>query len=116
MYRETPHPALRNDMRASLCALAAAHFIVGAAHAIGINLGNVLEAPKEGNWAAPAQAYYFDDYKSAGFSFVRIPVRWNNHTQNSAPYIIDASFLARVAEVSRVVLLLSARARAGALL
>ena len=67
---------------------------------LGINLGNVLEAPTEGAWAPAAQEYYFDDYASRNFSFVRIPVRWDKHTGTSAPYAVDATFLARVHEVA----------------
>lgn len=64
-----------------------------------INLGNCLEAPVEGSWAPPAQQYYFTDYKAAGFTTVRIPVRWDNHTLQDAPYTIDPVFMARVQEV-----------------
>jgi endoglucanase len=61
-----------------------------------INLGNVLDAPTEGEWAPPAQEYYFDDYVARRFSLVRIPVRWDEHTGNTTPYTIDPDFLARV--------------------
>ena len=74
-----------------------AFFSSGAA--IGINLGNVLEAPVEGAWAPAAQEYYFDDYKSRGFTTVRIPVRWDNHTQPNAPFTIDPAFMTRVQQV-----------------
>jgi len=73
--------------------------LASRAGAIGINLGNVLEAPTEGAWAPKAQEYYFDDYKTVGFTFVRIPVRWDEHTMTAPPYTIDAAFLARVHEV-----------------
>ena len=76
--------------------LAPALLLLGASGDIGINLGNVLEAPTEGAWAPAAQEYYFDDYVARNFSFVRIPVRWDEHTQSSAPFAIDAAFLARV--------------------
>src|SRR5665647_806662 len=56
----------------------------------GINLGNTLEPPLEGGWNNPAaQEYYFDMYKDAGFTCVRVPVRWDQHTQASYPYKID---------------------------
>ena len=43
----------------------------------GINLGNTLEPPQEGAWNnGPAQESYFDAYVEAGFTNVRIPVRW----------------------------------------
>jgi aryl-phospho-beta-D-glucosidase BglC (GH1 family) len=65
----------------------------------GINLGNTLEPPYEGNWNPPAQEYYFDMYKAAGFSCVRVPVRWDKHTGTVSPYKIDESWLQRVEEV-----------------
>ena len=40
----------------------------------GINLGNVLSAPTEGNWAFSVYEEYFDQVKDEGFSNVRIPV------------------------------------------
>ncbi|MEM9258071.1 MAG: cellulase family glycosylhydrolase, partial [Bacteroidota bacterium] len=66
----------------------------------GINLGNTLEPPREGEWNnGPAQESYFDAYVAAGFTNVRIPVRWDQHTQSSAPYTIDAAWMDRVEEV-----------------
>src|SRR5512143_3086392 len=65
----------------------------------GINLGNMLEAPREGDWGLRVQEDYFDWIKEAGFDFVRLPVRWSTHAQQSAPYAIDAAFFARVDEV-----------------
>lgn len=66
---------------------------------VGINLGNTLEAPTEGAWAPPATEALFDAYKAAGFKFVRVPVRWDNHTGRAAPYTIDGTWMDRVAEV-----------------
>ena len=40
----------------------------------GINLGNVLSAPVEGNWSGPATEQYFIQVADAGFSNVRIPI------------------------------------------
>jgi len=66
----------------------------------GINLGNTLEPPTKGAWNnGQAQEYYFDDYKAAGFKFVRIPVRWDEHTGTNAPYTIDEAWLQRVQQV-----------------
>ena len=46
----------------------------------GINLGNTMEPPTEGGWNnGPVQERYFDDYVAAGFSTVRVPVRWDRH-------------------------------------
>lgn len=65
----------------------------------GINLGNTLEAPTEGEWAPAATSAVFDKYKSAGFASVRIPVRWDNHTAQTPPYTVEEAWLARVEEV-----------------
>jgi endoglucanase len=68
---------------------------------IGINLGNTFDAPDgEGTWCRqPAQPGFFDDFKTAGFKHVRLPVTWGKHMQATAPYTIDAKFLDRIAEV-----------------
>lgn len=66
----------------------------------GINLGNTLEPPRETEWNnGPAQEAYFDAYVEAGFTNIRIPVRWDKHTGNAAPYTIDGSWMDRVEQV-----------------
>jgi len=67
----------------------------------GINIGNTLDAPGgETSWGqALIQPYYFDDYKAAGFTAIRIPVTWERHVDTSAPYTINPEFIARVEQV-----------------
>ncbi len=66
----------------------------------GINLGNTLEPPNEAGWNnPPAQEYYFDLYKEAGFQMVRVPVRWDEHTGKTPPYNVSASWLNRVEQI-----------------
>lgn len=65
----------------------------------GLNLGNTLEAPDEGDWSAPAEEYYFHDFADAGFTCVRIPIRWTNHMLDSTPYTVDTTWMNRVEEV-----------------
>jgi len=65
----------------------------------GVNLGNALEAPSEGEWGMVIEEEYFSLIKNAGFNSVRIPVRWNAHTLNNSPYTIDEEFLQRVHQV-----------------
>ncbi|MCG3120940.1 MAG: Endoglucanase H [bacterium] len=62
----------------------------------GVNFGNALEAPNEGDWGVTLKSEYFDLIKNAGFNSVRIPISWSTHTATSAPYAIDARFLQRV--------------------
>jgi len=66
----------------------------------GINLGNTLDAPQEGDWAAAAQEYYFTDYKSAGFDSVRIPITWNAHFGTVSPFAVQADFMNRVDQIA----------------
>jgi endoglucanase len=79
----------------------AAHAATGISLPVGkcINMSNMLEAPVEGGWG-PAIAD--DDFRivgAAGFSTVRIPVRWSAHALAASPYTIDPAFLGRVHHV-----------------
>ena len=65
----------------------------------GINLGNMLEAPNEGDWGLSVQEEYFDLVEDSGFDFVRLPVRWSTHAGADSPYAIDPAFFTRVDEV-----------------
>jgi endoglucanase len=65
----------------------------------GVNFGDALEAPKEGDWGFVIKDEYFPAIKSAGFNSVRIPISWPAHAATMAPYTIDADFFKRVDEV-----------------
>ena len=62
----------------------------------GINLGNALEAPNEGDWGIFLQEEYFNIIKDAGFSSVRIPIRWSAHTTVDSPFVINPAFFDRI--------------------
>lgn len=62
----------------------------------GINLGNALEAPSEGEWGMTLEESFFEEIKKAGFDSVRIPIRWSNHAEKESPYAIDREFFDRV--------------------
>jgi len=62
----------------------------------GVNLGNALDAPNEGEWGFTLQEEYFDLIKQAGFDSVRLPVRWSGHALKEKPYTIDPNFFNRV--------------------
>ncbi|MFQ5627644.1 MAG: glycoside hydrolase family 5 protein [bacterium] len=62
----------------------------------GVNLGNALEAPQEGDWGVVLMSEYFDLIKQAGFQSVRIPIRWSAHTTTAPPFAIDSRFFDRV--------------------
>ncbi|MFG6686075.1 cellulase family glycosylhydrolase [Mariniflexile sp. HNIBRBA6329] len=82
----------------------------------GINLGNVLSAPIEGNWAPAVEETYFDDVIAVGFKTVRIPIRFDEHTTKLETvnykdvggnyigsindYVVETSYLDRIEEVT----------------
>ena len=59
----------------------------------GINLGNVLSAPVEGNWSGAATEQYFIEVADAGFSNVRIPIDFfgTRTSGNTSQYSDDAN-------------------------
>jgi endoglucanase len=62
----------------------------------GVNLGNALEAPREGEWGVTLQEAYFPLIAEAGFDTVRVPIRWSAHAATEPPYAIDEAFFRRV--------------------
>lgn len=63
----------------------------------GVNMGNALEGETEYSDNNPIKDEYFEKIADAGFDFVRVPIRWSSHMNNSA--IIDNSFFERVDHV-----------------
>src|SRR6185436_11835887 len=61
-----------------------------------INIGNALEAPREGEWGMTLKEEYFEAIAQAGFKGVRIPIRWSSHAAEQPPYTIAPSFFERV--------------------
>lgn len=64
----------------------------------GVNLGNFLEAPTEGAWSG-GRLIEEDDFpiiRQAGFTLLRVPIRWAAHVGPAPEYIIDPAFFARV--------------------
>ena len=82
----------------------------------GINLGNVLSAPVEGNWAGAATEQYFQEVAQAGFTNVRIPIDFfgsrtsgsttsyssnenTTFTGSRSDFVVSASYLDRLETV-----------------
>ena len=61
-----------------------------------INLGNALEAPREGDWGYTIRPADLDRIKAAGFDGVRVPVRWDVHTGAGPDFTVDPAFFARI--------------------
>jgi len=62
----------------------------------GVNLGNALEAPREGEWGMVLQEEYFRLIAEAGFDTIRVPIRWSAHALAEPPYTVDEDFFRRV--------------------
>lgn len=77
---------------------AAERDIVAANKALGcgVNFGNALEAPKEGEWGLTIEAEYFATVKQAGFDHVRVPIKWSAHAEKTSPYNIEPDFFERI--------------------
>ncbi len=54
----------------------------------GVNLGQALEAPREGDWGFEIEADFFPLIADAGFGHVRVPINWAAYADTSAPYLI----------------------------
>ena len=65
----------------------------------GMNFGNALEAPKEGEWGLTIQESYVQAVADAGFDSVRLPICWPAHVGKTPPYAIDKTFLRRVDKI-----------------
>jgi endoglucanase len=61
----------------------------------GINMGNMLDAPREGDWGVKLEPD-FPDKVAGSFNTVRLPVRWSNHAAPTADATIDEAFAKRV--------------------
>ncbi|MDH4377578.1 MAG: cellulase family glycosylhydrolase, partial [Ramlibacter sp.] len=67
------------------------------AHALGrgVNLGNALDAPREGDWGLRLEPALLDR-ATRHFQTVRLPVRWSNHASPDAQARLDETFARRV--------------------
>lgn len=61
----------------------------------GVNMGNMLDAPHEGDWGVRLEPRFIDRAATV-FTTVRIPVRWTNHAGKDAEARLDEAFAARV--------------------
>lgn len=65
----------------------------------GVNLGNALEAPNEGDWGYRIELPHLDAIRDAGFDGVRLPVRFDAHAGSTPPYAFGGNFWRRIDEV-----------------
>jgi endoglucanase len=85
-------------MHRLLLALALSSLILHADPTIhrGVNLGNALETPHEGQWGVVLQADYFSIIHRAGFDTIRVPIDWVDHAGPAPDYLIDPKFFERI--------------------
>lgn len=63
----------------------------------GINFGNMLDAPREGDWGLKVEDRFIDLIGEGGLTrSVRLPVRWSNHASVDAGAVIEPAFFDRV--------------------
>ena len=65
----------------------------------GVNFGNMLESPREGDWGLIVTPQLVEATAAAGFNSVRLPVRWSNHALAERPFTLDEVFARRVESV-----------------
>ncbi len=65
----------------------------------GVNLGNALEAPSEGDWGYRIELPHLDAIRDAGFDGVRLPVRFDAHAGSAPPYAFGGNFWRRIDEL-----------------
>ena len=61
-----------------------------------VNLGNMLEAPNEGDWGITVDELFFELIGNAGFNAVRVPIRWSTHALADSPWTINTFFFDRI--------------------
>lgn len=69
----------------------------------GINLGNRLDLANNKK-IKDVEESWFDAFKKANFTNVRIPVHWDKHVSKTAPYTIESDFLETVEKIIDYVL------------
>lgn len=109
-HRDTRHMKLFRPSLAVLLLTVSLSFASGASFVRdmgrGVNLGNLLEAPSEGEWGVSLEKEDLRRVASLGFRHVRLPVRWDgkgtlsepgfDRAARTPPYTVDPRFFARV--------------------
>jgi endoglucanase len=94
---ETPEPAQEDRrVRPTLDPNLDPAFAMNARIGRGVNLGNALEAPREGAWGVTIKQDFFPIIKQKGFDSIRVPIKWSTRAKNTAPYTIEPVFFERI--------------------
>jgi endoglucanase len=65
-----------------------------------VNISNMLEAPREGDWGRAFQTADIANIAAKGFTAIRLPARFSGHAKREAPYTIDTGFMKRVRKIT----------------
>jgi endoglucanase len=68
----------------------------GTALKRGMNFGDAMDSPNEGDWGWVLSSSDFRVVRDAGFDHVRVPMRISSHADFRPPYAIDKRFLRRM--------------------
>jgi endoglucanase len=79
-------------------------FACNALLAKSVNIGNVFDTPKEGIQGNAFQDEYLQAAKKAGFTAIRLPIRWDARAPLTAPFTIQEKFLQRIDHVVQLAL------------
>jgi endoglucanase len=69
-----------------------------------VNIGNVFDTPKEGIQGNAFQDEYLQAAKKAGFTAIRLPIRWDARASLSEPFAIQDKFMQRIDHVVQLAL------------
>jgi len=64
-----------------------------------VNLSNMLDAPREGDWGRPFEDADIARIAAKGFTSIRLPARFSAHALERPPYTIEPAFMDRVAHI-----------------
>jgi endoglucanase len=69
-----------------------------------VNIGNVFDTPREGIQGNAFQDEYLQAAKKAGFTAIRLPIRWDARAPLTAPFAIQERFMQRIDHVVQLAL------------
>jgi endoglucanase len=79
-------------------------FACNALLAKTVNIGNVFDTPKEGIQGNAFQDEYLQAAAKAGFTAIRLPIRFDARAPLAAPYTVQEKFLQRIDHVVKLAL------------
>lgn len=69
----------------------------------GMNFGSTLDAPRDGDYGVRLDPSWVDLVSKAGFTHVRLPVRWSNHAGTDEQAQLEPIFLSKVDSIIELI-------------